>query len=157
MLYNCCYITHQVCQKGECLLELENSDGEKRGIVVVDILDAYVPKKDTMTQSDTYVRVEIKNMDRRQSMSETKVVWDTEMPVFNQTFKEEKVPITSTIFFELFDKDMMGPNDYIGTVYAPIKNILRDGMNHKKIKLNFKYDNKSDYYLNVKISWMAYD
>ena len=136
------------------------------GIVVIDLLDAKVPRKDMMTASDVYVKIEIKSEDDiTRRIGETKVIWDSDTPTFNETLKAEKISITSTIFFEIFDKDLMGPDDYIATVYAPIKNVLRDDLNHKKIKLNFKQPSNHDgkknppeeFFLNVKVSWIAYD
>ena len=137
----------------------QSSEGGKRtdktGIVVIDVLDAYVPQKDTLTHSDTYVKVVLKapSADQQEDVriGRTKVVWDTERPVFNTTLKLEHVSIRSTVFFELFDRDMMGPDDYIAGVYAALKTILRQEKNHKAIQLFFR----DQYFLRIKISWIA--
>lgn len=140
------------------MLELTDSRSEggekkeKTGIVVIDVLDAYVPQKDTLTHSDAYVKVVVKSpLDGDVKVGRTKVVWDSERPVFNKTVKMENVSILSTVFFEIFDRDMMGPDDYIAAVYAALKSILRQERNHQAIKLHFM----SEYYLRVKISWIA--
>ena len=150
----------QVCKAGSCILELTDGnhvdkDGERKektGIVVIDVLDAYVPQKDTLTYSDAYVKIVVKSpQDGDVKVGKTKVVWDTDTPVFNTTVKMEKVSISSTVFFEIFDRDMMGPDDYIAAVYAALKTILKKEKNHKAIKLHFL----TKYYLRVKISWIA--
>lgn len=149
-----------VCKSGFCVLELMTDNGldgerkEKMGIIIVDVLDAYVPQKDTITPSDTYVKVVVKSpIDGNIPIGKTKIVWDTDHPVFNKTLKIEQVSITSTVFFEIFDKDVMGPDDYIAAVYAAIKTLLKQDRNHKEIRLFFQ----SQYYLKVKISWIAYE
>ena len=159
----------QVCKAGTCSLELTADGGkdtstsgsgnganggkrDKTGIVIIDVLDAFVPQKDTLTHSDTYVKVVMKSpQDGDKTVGKTKVLWDTDRPVFNQTLKLERVSILSTVFFELFDRDMMGPDDYIAAVYAALRTILREERNHKTIRLPFLLQ----YYLRVKISWIA--
>lgn len=154
---------------------------DKLGIVVIELIDAVVPKKDTITASDTYVKIEIKptnddkipgaktqendgakNLGANQDGVETlkvdtsKVIWDTNHPSFNATFKMEKVSIRSLITFAIYDKDMMGPNDFIGTVSISIRKVLERDLNHKEI--TFPILKTTDkYYLRVKISWIAYD
>lgn len=170
-----------VCHKGECVLDVTdnrvpggNSGGpsrqssEKRGLVVIDVIDGYIPQKDTMTQSDTYVKVMLKDPSRllpnrtiTSKVSETedvkvgttKTIWDTSYPTFKETFKVENVSISSTIFFEIFDRDLMGPDDYIATVYAGVKKILRDEQNNRDVRLSFL----KDYWLRIKLSWLSYE
>jgi len=172
-----------LCQKGECVLDVtdnrvapgDNRGGssrqlsEKKGLVVIDVIDGYIPQKDTMTQSDTYVKVMLKDPSRMlpnrtiitSKVSEaedvkvgtTKTIWDTNRPIFNETFKVENISISSTIFFEIFDRDLMGPNDYIATVYAGVKKILRDEQNHHDVSLFFL----KDYWLRIKLSWLSYE
>ena len=147
-----------MCKAGACILELtenipgpDGSQKEKTGIVVIDVLDALVPQKDTVTFSDPYVKIFIKShVDGHVMLGKTKVVWDTDRPVFNTTVKREKVPISSTVFFEVLDKDMLGPDDYIASVYKPIKTVLKKEMNHKTMVLYFL----NKYFLRVKISWI---
>ena len=164
-----------VCQKGLCVVDLTENNQAKEGILIVDVIDAFVPQKDTLTHSDAYVKVVIKNPsleDEDQSkkvydskpitkskdpsvikMGKTKVVWDTDHPVFNSSHKMENVSISSTIFFEIFDKDLMGQDDFIASLYAALKTLLKEEQNHQIIKLPFLVD----YFLRVKISWFAYE
>lgn len=158
---------------------------DKLGIVVIELIDAVVPKKDTFTASDTYVKIEIKStnddtipeaksqengaksLDAKEGdanqdgvgtlkVDTSKVVWDTNHPSFNATFEMEKVSIRSLITFAIYDKDMMGPNDFIGNVSISIRKVLERDLNHKEI--TFPILKTTDkYYLRVKISWIAYD
>jgi hypothetical protein len=174
-----------VCSNGSCILDVSVDGQDKEGMLVIDIIDAYVPQKDYLTHSDTYVKVVIRNPSKDQiapekttekkteenkkvsdaesvmkrlsfdpavKVGKTKVVWDTERPVFNSTMKVENVSISSTIFFELFDKDMLDHDDFIASLYAALKTLLKEEKNHQIINLPFS----NDYYLRVKISWIAY-
>ena len=70
--------------------------------------------------------------------------------MFNHTSKIEPVSIASTIFFEVFDKDLFNQNDYIASVYIPIKKLLREDNNGKAIVLEFP-----DGWLKVLLTWLA--
>ena len=160
-----------ICSNGSCVLDVSSDGQDKEGMLVIDVIDAFVPQKDYLTHSDTYVKVVIRNpmkddiIDGKKvtdanpiyyapavKVGKTKVVWDTDRPVFNTTLKLENVSISSTIFFELFDRDMLDHDDFIASLYAALKSLLKEERNHQVIKLPFL----GDYFLRVKISWIAY-
>lgn len=117
----------------------------------MDILEAKLPPKDTfMSASDGYVKLSIKGPAGDIQAGQTKVIWDTARPVFNHTFKIERISISSTVFFEIFDKDMMGGDDYIATIYIPIKKILSDHENGKPITLKFP-----DGWIKTSVTWLG--
>lgn len=138
-----------ICNAGNCTLEFV-SGLDKKGIVIVDVLEGYIPKKDTVTASDGYVKVSTMGPADDLEAGQTRTKWDTHDPVFNHTIKIDGVSMSSTIFFEIFDKDMIGGDDYIGTVYVVVKKIVRDGMNSKIIKLDFP-----DGWLKVSVTWLG--
>lgn len=127
-----------------------NSDPDKKGIVVIDVLNATLPKKDTMTSTDGYVKLSIMGPAGDNDVGQTKVHWDTKQPTFNHTFKVEEVSIASTIFFEIFDRDILDSDDYIATVYLTMKKILQRSQNGKAITLPFP-----DGSLRVAVTWLG--
>jgi hypothetical protein len=138
-----------VCHDGNCTIDWSTGI-DKKGIVIIDVLDAKLPNKDTMTSSDGYVKVSTMGPAGDLLAGKTKVIWDNNNPSWNHTFKVERVSMASTIFFELFDKDMIGGDDYIATAYIAIKKIVRDGLNSKVIKLDFP-----DGSIRVTVTWLT--
>lgn len=141
---------------------------QKKGIIVVEVLNGKVPQKDTFSPSDTYVKLfisksPINNSTNSSSADEvkdvkfgtTKVAWDTNEPSFLQTFKIEKVAISSTVMLLVYEKDLMNQDDYIASVYVAIKTLLSTGKNHQPQTLFFPPDDK--YYINCTISWISYE
>lgn len=125
---------------------------DRKGIVVVEVLEARLPRKDQVTDSDGYVKVSVVTPDGTHEVGQTKVIYDKEYPVFNHTAKADAVSIKSTIFFELFDKDFLNQNDYIASVYIPIRRLLSENNNGKPVTLDFP-----NGWLKVSLTWLAGD
>lgn len=118
----------------------------------LDVLEANVPNMDGYTSgTDTYVKIILKctKTGKIRKIGETNTIADSSNPVFNQTFKAEKIDFDSVLIFDLIDRDSFGQDDPITTVTADLKQILLDGKNYKDLKLEFK-DNKN-YYLIIKL------
>lgn len=80
------------------------------------------------------------------------MIWDANNPIYNHTTKTKEVSIKSTVFFELYDKDIMNQNDYIASVYVPIKRLLSENNNGKPTTLEFP-----DGWLKVSLTWLVND
>lgn len=164
----------QICKAGKCVLDVDEngvrphgSSVEKQGIVIVELLNGKVPQRDNFSPSDTYVKLFIQSPSQNESVSNSsdskldtgkfatsKVIWDTNEPSFGgQTFKVEKVPISSTLVMMVYDKDRMNQDDYIATVYIAVKSVLSEGINHKPHTLFFPPG--GDYFINCTISWIG--
>ena len=136
--------------------------------MVVEVLNAKVPQRDTFSPSDTYVKLFISKSPISNSSNNnnsvhaddvkigtTKVVWDTNEPSFHQTFKIEKVAISSTVMLLVYEKDLINQDDYIASVYVAIKTLLASNKNHQPQTLFFPPDDK--YYINCTISWISHE
>ncbi|KAI1291013.1 hypothetical protein HDE_07719 [Halotydeus destructor] len=140
-----------ICKAGNCTLDYSSSSTQdKKGVVVIEVLDAKLPRKDQVTASDGYVKLSIVGPTGDHKVGRTKILWDLDHPVFNQTFKVEHVSIMSTIFFEVYDRDLVATDDYIGSVYIPIKKMLKDNLNGKVHNLTFP-----DGSLNACVTWLG--
>lgn len=128
-------------------------DETQIAIMYLDVLEAKVPSMDGITSaSDTYIKISLKctKTGTERKVGETNTVYDNDNPVFNQTFKAEKVDFDSILLFDLLDRDLLGQDDTISTVTANLKQVLLTGKNYKDLKLEFSKDNKN-YYLIIKL------
>ncbi|RWS11634.1 hypothetical protein B4U79_18041 [Dinothrombium tinctorium] len=107
---------HRQCINGECK---QYEQQNRTGIVEISIMEASVPNKDVFTKSDVYVKVSIFGP-KRLMIGKTVTITDNNRPLFNQTFSA-KVFKSSTVIFEIMDKDHFRNDDYIATVFISLE------------------------------------
>lgn len=120
-------------------------------IMYLDILEAKVPGQDGyVSASDTYVKINLRctKTGTIRKVGETRIVNDSNDPVFNQTFKAEKVDFDSLLILDLLDRDAF-QDDPITTITVDLKQVLLSGKNYKDLKLVFP--NEEHYYLIIKL------
>lgn len=132
----------------------DHGDETHIAIMYLDVMEAKVPGMDGFTSdTDTYVKINLKCTETGEvrKVGETNIIHDNDNPMFNQTFKAEKVDFDSILTFDLLDRDLLGQDDPIATVSVNLKEVLLTGKNYKDLKLDFTKDNVKNYYLIIKL------
>lgn len=147
------YFDFLIHSSGSARTVANEGEGETNiEIMYLEVLEAKVRGQDGYTSaSDTYVKINLKCIKTGtiRKVGETRIISDDNNPVFNQTFKAEKVDFDSLLIFDLLDHDRFGQDDPIATLETDLKQVLLSGKNYKDLKLVFP--NEQEYYLIIKL------
>lgn len=115
---------HHVCHNGKCTLLDDLNDINEKGFVVIRNISAKVPDKDTVTATDTFLKIYLRHIQDNAEdtlIGLTKVIENNNYPSFKESFVSPTVDRSSVVIIVIYDSDGFNSDDHISTVYVPIK------------------------------------
>lgn len=115
---------NHACHNGKCTLLDDLKDMDETGFLVIRNISAKLPDKDTVTLTDGFIKIyirDLKNKAKDNLIGQTKVVENNNNPSFKESFVSPTLNRSSVVIIAIYDADAYNSDDHISTVYVPIK------------------------------------